>query len=171
MFRGEKRTSSLIFPSRYDILSRWCYHARLVKLADTKDLGSFAVRHAGSSPAPRTTFSRSGNDLFSLFRPSARGPAPRTTFSRSKTGLFPLPPACTPKRAAPPPTRRIRKKHEKKAVSSLIIVQKGCIVFGNKTHRVRIGSGTRKHGPAFIRAGFELAPGRSIYHERIDRSA
>ena len=54
----EKRTMSLIFPRRYGILSRQYNHARLVKLADTKDLGSFAVRHAGSSPAPRTSFSR-----------------------------------------------------------------------------------------------------------------
>ena len=44
------------------------YHARLVKLADTKDLGSFAVRHAGSSPAPRTILS-----LF--FRGDAAEPA------------------------------------------------------------------------------------------------
>ena len=49
-----------LIPFAYD---RFCVYsnartflARLVELADTKDLGSFAGRHAGSTPASRTIF-------------------------------------------------------------------------------------------------------------------
>ena len=104
--RGKNGTSSLIFPCRYDILSRWSYHARLVKLADTKDLGSFAVRHAGSSPAPRTTFSRPNTASFPLHRRAKRVP-PRFRLAVRLTKPE-LPPR------SPPATGGIAKKREKK---------------------------------------------------------
>lgn len=40
---------------RFNSDSRLHFSARMVKLADTKDLKSFAARRAGSSPAPGTS--------------------------------------------------------------------------------------------------------------------
>lgn len=63
ILRHQHAASPLFLISGVDSPAGVCYiiistktQARLVKLADTKDLGSFAVRHAGSSPAPRTSF-------------------------------------------------------------------------------------------------------------------